>query len=356
MLNGRAATRTTITGVERWASELIPRLSALAPDRYVPLAPPPRARTRLRAQTWEQLALPAEAARRRASLILSPANLAPLLWRRNVLILHDAAVLRQPEAYSRTYRAWHRGFGVACARRALKVITVSEFSRRELVDLAGLDPGKLVVIRGGVSERFRPDADHERVARKLGLSKPYVLTVATDDRRKNLSALGQAAHQLQRLGIEFVRAGDDRPYFAHASTTRGVRTLGYVDEEDLAGLYSGARAFVLPSLYEGLGLPCLEAMACGTPVVAADRAALPETCGDAAVLVDPEDQAAVADAVVGAVTDQALRARLQGAGLRRAAEHSWGRAAQEVHALLNSVSSGEPARHLRTGANDRTSK
>jgi glycosyltransferase involved in cell wall biosynthesis len=340
LLNARAAARATITGVERWTAELLPRLRALSPDRYLVLAPPRRARGRALGQAWEQLALPARAARERSSLIFSPANLAPLLWPRNVMMLHDAAVLREPGAYSRSYSAWHRRFGVACAQGALRVVTVSEFSRRELIDLAGIDPERLIVIRGGVDERFTPGCDHERVAARLGLGAPYVLTVATADRRKNLSTLRASAQALRRLGLELVWAGEARPYFAREGSIDGVRTLGYVDDEDLPGLYAGASAFVLPSRYEGLGLTCLEAMACGTPVVAANRAALPETCGDAALLVDPDDPEAIAGAVMLAVTDVALRARLREAGLVRAALYSWDRAARETDQLLRGLADG----------------
>ncbi len=113
-------------------------------------------------QAWEQAALPALAAQVRAPLVFSPANLAPLAWPRNTLVMHDAAVLREPGAYSLAYRAWHRWFGLAAARRALAVITVSEFSRRELISLAGLDPARVHVVPGGVSERFHPGVDHER--------------------------------------------------------------------------------------------------------------------------------------------------------------------------------------------------
>ena len=109
--------------------------------------------------------------------------------------------------------------------------------------------------------------------------------MATQDRRKNLSVLNRTGAALAELGIELVWAGDARPQFGANGLVSGMRRLGWVADADLPGLYAGAAAFVLPSRYEGLGLPCLEAMACGAPVVAADRAALPETCGDAALLV-----------------------------------------------------------------------
>jgi glycosyltransferase involved in cell wall biosynthesis len=337
LLNSRAAARPTITGVERWTAELLPRLCALSPERYAIVAPPPRASGRRLGQAWEQLNLPLMAARMRAPIIFSPANLAPVLWPRNVLMLHDAAVLREPRAYSRAYALWHRTVGVRSARQALRVLTVSEFSRRELVQFAGLDPDRVVVVHGGVDDRFTTTADHERTATALGLSRPYVLTVATDDRRKNLPALADTVRRLNELGIDLVWAGEARPYFAQAHAIEGARALGYVAEEHLAGLYRGALAFVLPSLYEGLGLTCLEAMACGTPVVAADRAALPETCGGAALLVDPDDPAAIAAAVLRTVSDDSLRSRLRADGLVRAGERTWDHAARETDALLRGL-------------------
>jgi glycosyltransferase involved in cell wall biosynthesis len=339
LLNLRAATRPTITGVERWAAQLLPRLRTLSPDRYV-IAQPPPGTGRTRGQAWEQLELPLSALRQRAQLIFSPANLAPVMWPRNVVMVHDAAVLRSPRAYSPAYRLWHRSVGLACIRRALKVLTVSEFSRRELISLAALAPAQVAVVHGGVEDRFTPDADRERAAHRLGLSRPYVLTVATDDRRKNLQALAQTARRLGQLGIDLAWAGDVRPYFAAANGIPGARLLGYVDDELMPGLYSGARAFVLPSTYEGLGLTCLEAMACGTPVVASDRAALPETCGDAALLVDPDDPTALAEAVLRACSDEPLRAQMRARGLERAGQRTWDRAARDTDALLHELAGG----------------
>lgn len=341
VLNRRAATRPTVTGVERYTDEVTRRLLALGPGRYVALAPRPRARGRAFGQAWEQLALPARAARLGARLILSPANLAPLAWPGNVLVLHDAAALREPEAYSAAYRLWHRGAGLTAARRARAVITVSEFSRRELIELGGLDPARLTVIGGGVDARFtpRPDPrDRARVA-ALGLTRPYVLTVATADARKHLGTLAPVAAALAQHGFDLAWAGDTRGYFAGTAPVAGLLRLGYVSEAALPALYRGASAFVLPSRYEGFGLTCLEAMACGIPVVAADRAALPETCGDAALLVDPDDARALTEAVLATVTgDPLLRGRLRVAGTDRAGRFTWERTVRATDALLSALS------------------
>jgi glycosyltransferase involved in cell wall biosynthesis len=342
VLNCRAAARPTITGVERWTLEVSRRLRALDPQRYLIASPPAWAHSGAAGHAWEQLALPALAARHHARTIFCPANLAPVAWPGNVIVVHDAAVLRAPGAYSKAYRAWHRGIGLTAARRARAVVTVSEFSRRELVELGGLDPERLTVIGGGVGERFSPaaggngseDPATQRAMATLGLRAPYVLTIATDDPRKNLDALLPCAAALKQRGIELVWAGDSRPQFARTAPLTGLRELGYVPDELLVGLYRGAEAFVLPSRYEGFGLTCLEAMACGTPVIAADRAALPEVCGDAALLVDPDDPSAITAAVLAACEDRSLAQQLCAAGIKRAHGFTWERAATACDALL----------------------
>jgi glycosyltransferase involved in cell wall biosynthesis len=336
LINARAAARPELGGVERWAREVaarLPALSARVADaargavRYDVVRPRPRLVHRA-GHAWEQAVLPALAVRRRAALLVSPANVAPLAFPRNLVVVHDAAALREPAWYSRPYVAWQRVLLPALASRAVHLVTVSQFSRDELVDLLGADPARIAVIPGGVDPRFAPGAQPQR------RRSPYVLTVASRTARKNLGALEETARRLAREGIELVAVGGGRPQFREEPRRGGgVIHLGHVPDEELPGLYAGAQAFVLPSLYEGFGLTALEAMASGTPCVVADRGALPRLVGDAALLVDPTDPAAIADAVGRAIADE----RLRDAGPRRAAGFTWDATAGRLDALVREL-------------------
>jgi glycosyltransferase involved in cell wall biosynthesis len=322
-INGRAAVRTEVGGVERLAREMAQRLPRLRPERYRLISPPSRLAHRA-GHGWEQFVLPRRA--RGCALIYSPANLAPVASSRNAVVIHDVAALRHPEAYSRSYVAYQRVLLPLLARRARLLITVSEFSRGELVDVLGARPEAIQVVPPGVDERFVPGIDPAHARAAYGLDGPYVLTVGTVSVRKSLDALESVAPALSDRGIELVAAGSDRGYLRPGSVP--VRRLGYVPDSLLPALYAGAQAVVVPSRYEGFGLPCLEAMACGVPVVCSSRGALPDTCGQAALLVDPDDRDAFAEAVVAAVEDDRARARLAQAGPERAALFSWGRTAE----------------------------
>jgi glycosyltransferase involved in cell wall biosynthesis len=335
VIDARAAARPELGGVERWARELALRLPALRPGAYAVLAPRPRLVHRA-GHAWEQSVLPLRAAALRAPAVLCPANLAPAASRRAVLVLHDAAALRHPGWYSPAYAAWQRALLPVLARRARRVITVSAFSCAELAELLGLAPDRITVIPGGVDARFRADADAPAARAALALDRPYVVCVASHTARKNLAALVPAARALARDGIELAVAGGHRPQFAREAGLGALRLLGHVDDALLPGLYAGAEAFVLPSRYEGFGLPVLEAMASGTPVVATTAGALPETCGGAARLVPPDGEA-VAAALAALLGDGAERDRLRAAGLARARAFTWERTAREVDGVVASV-------------------
>jgi glycosyltransferase involved in cell wall biosynthesis len=321
-LNARAAARPELGGVERWARELAARLPALGDYEVIR---PPATLSHRAGHAWEQVVLPRRA--RKARLLLNPANLAPLAFPRNAVVIHDAAALRHPEWYSPLYARWQRAVLPQVARRARVVITVSEFSKRELQELLGVDAH---VVPGGVDHRFHPRADAEPARAALGLTRPYVLTVASRTARKNLSSLDVTCRRLGDEGIDLVAAGGERPQFAGEAASP-ARPLGHVPDPHLPGLYAGAGAFVLPSWHEGFGLTCLEAMACGVPVVAANAGALPETCGDAARYADPADPQEIATQVLAAIGDD----RLREAGPKRAALFTWERTTTELHALLN---------------------
>jgi glycosyltransferase involved in cell wall biosynthesis len=333
VINARAAARPEITGVERWAREMAARLPRLDPDRYAVLKPPPVLSKRP-GQLWEQVVLPARAARMRAPLVYNPANLAPLAFPRNVVQIHDAVALRHPEWFSAPYVRWQRQLMPRIARRAELVITVSEFSRAEICEFLGVPTERIRVVPGGVDACFTPDVDTEPVRRALGLDRPYVLTVGDRGPRKNLDALRPTANQLRSQGIELLVAGGGRGHQLGAPLA-GARDLGYVPDEHLPGLYAGALAFVLPSLHEGFGLTALEAMASGVPVVVSSRGALAELVGDAGLTADPDDWGDFTAAVLTAANDRDVRRRLTAKGLELASRYTWDRASRAIHGHLS---------------------
>ena len=228
--------------------------------------------------------------------------------------MHDLALLRYPEAFPR----WHRLYGQTGLRAALRsadaLVAVSAFSKDEAVALVGVPPERIRVVPNGVDEIFTPDGP--------AAEGDYVLTVATLEPRKNLARAVEAA-KLAGVELRVVGArgwgGVDVPGWA-----------GEVPDAELAALYRGARCVLYPSLYEGFGLPVLEAMACGVPVVTSRGTAMEEVAGDAAVLADPRDASALADGIEAAHT---RRDELVRRGLERAREFTWSRAADGVEAL-----------------------
>ena len=327
-VNGRYAAKR-LTGVQRYAVEIVRRLG----DRCRVVGTD--VRDGVRGHRWEQASLPL---RCRGTLLWSPCNTGPLAVRRQVVTIHDATYADTPECFSKPFAAWYGYLLPRLARRVRRVMTVSEFSRGRLADLTGLDPAAIDVIPNGVDPRFAPPsaAAVAAVRRQYDLPGPYVLSLGSIEPRKNLATLLRAWPSVaaRRPELTLAVAGGGNAIYGSVgidpATLPRVKLLGYVDDAALPALYGSCEAFVFPSVYEGFGLPPLEAMACGAAVVCSDATALPDVVGDAAVLVNPKDAGGMADAIVRVTDDPALRATLAGRGRARAATFNWDDSAELV--------------------------
>jgi glycosyltransferase involved in cell wall biosynthesis len=263
-----------------------------------------------------------------------------------VLTVHDLAYLHMPETFPHGLRAALRVLVPRSLARATHIITVSEFSRRDIVASYDISADRITVIPEAARCTFRPSSPDAttRVLSRYGIQPGFVFTVSRLNRRKNLRRLIQACSLLRGRGmgdLQLVIAG--KPDFgaklllAQAAQDGPSRWVGVLPEEDLSAFYTGAAAFVYPSLFEGFGLPILEAMACGAPVVASNRAAMPELLGDAGLLVDPEDVQALADSIAQIINDRTLAGELGQRGLARSRQYSWAATARRTMAVYHAA-------------------
>lgn len=325
------------TGVQRYTSELLARLG-----EQVEVVSPRRPLHGVMGHAWEQMVLPLKLNGR---LLWSPGNTGPLAVCNQLVTVHDTSALDHPEWFDSRFAAWYRFLLPRLVRRVRRVIADSEFTKSRLVATSGLNPDKVVVVPVGVDPRFRPEeADRlNEVVAALGLPSPrYVLSLGSLEPRKNLGHLLKAwemAHKRMPDDVWLVVAGaKGKPMIFKDvelnDLPRRVILTGFVADELLPRLYAGALAFVYPSLYEGFGLPPLEAMACGTPVLTSNVASLPEVVGEAGIMVDPYDTEAIAEGLTRLVEDSALRDEMRRRGLERARLFSWERTAEETWKAL----------------------
>jgi glycosyltransferase involved in cell wall biosynthesis len=306
----------------------------------------------------------AAAARSHDAQVVHSTYAAPLLrGSASVLTVHDCSFVRHPEWFTLRDRLVLNVGVRTSVKRAARVLVPSGHARDELCTLLGVTPDRVVVTPEGVDSRFAPVPDSathgdgfasahiDRIIRHLGIHRPYVLAVGNLQPRKNLARLieawGLLAEDDSDRGRQLVIAGGFRGRRDGATGLAiqlhiGDRVAfpGFVSDEDLPALYGGADLYVMPSLYEGFGLPVLEAMACGTPVACSNTTSLPEAAGGAAALFDPEDPRAIADALRPLLADEALRADLRRRGLERAARATW-RACAELTAAAYEAAAAE---------------
>lgn len=273
----------------------------------------------------------------RARAFLTPAFNAP--WRCRVplvLTVHDLNYVRFPANSDPMRRAYFEYLVRPACRRAHRVLTISEFSRAQIAEWARIDPSRIVNVSCGVDSSFTPHGH------RLERDRPYLLVIGNERPHKNIERIVDAfARSGLPPDIQLVITGkvgeDVMRSIASMATPQAVELLGYVEEVDLPALYRGAFALCMPSLFEGLGLPVLEAMACGVPVITSTATSLPEAAGDAAILVEPTNTDELADAMRRVATTPSLRADMVTRGLAQSRKFTWAQTAEKVARVLSEL-------------------
>ena len=307
----------------------------------------------------EQLSLPMAVKRAKVDLFHAPHYVLPALTPgRTVVTIHDCIHLMFPEYLKhRLGYAYARAAMWTAAHKSDRIFTVSEQSKRDILKFFNVAPEKIVVTPNAIDERFsvEPDPEHvTRIRERYQLSQAYLLYVGNIKPHKNLERLIEAFQLVRTQGrseLELLIIGDEistlkslRRAVHKYDLHRYVRFHGFVPQETLAVLYRLASVFVFPSLYEGFGLPPLEAMACGTPVVTSNVSSLPEVVGDAAVLVDPYRADAIAEGILKVLQSAHLRLELRERGLARVRQYSWERSVERVRQVYEEVAHPDGAR------------
>lgn len=313
---------------------------------------------------WTQLRLSWEMLVHKPDVLFIPAHTIPLIHpKKTITTLHDVGFERYPEIYSKKELAYHRFSARFALSHARHIITPSEFSKREIVELYKADPDKISVIYNGYDKnkyKVLPREEVQKVLNKYNLDKPYFFFVSRIVKKKNVVGLIKAFQKVielvirnYELGMNLVLVGEPGHGYdkiKKAIEESGVKDriieLGWVPEEDMPVLFNGAAAFVFPSFYEGFGIPVLEAMACGAPVIASNRASLPEIVGEAGsphvgsprveagLLVDPKNIEELAQKMAKVAENADLRNEMREKGLKQAQKFSWEKCAGETYKIL----------------------
>jgi len=320
------------TGVGRYTTELLKRLPTVRTVR-----PPALLKTFL-GHAWEQAVLPLHS---RGNLLWSPAGTGPIGVGNQVITVHDIAPLEYPEGYSPAFRHWYEFLWRRLLPRVRAIITVSEFNKRRLVERLHLSPETIYVTHLGVDHsyfypRTRDDAD--AVRRKHALPQKFVLFVGSLSARKNIRRLIEAWRTCRHADAHLVLAGGVGAIGLAGGELPDLPprriVIGRIDDADLPALFSAATLFVYPSVYEGFGLPPLEAMACGTPCLVSNLTSIPEVAGPAARQVDAYDVAELTRALDELLSDADLLQRMRDAGLNHVKRFTWDSTALRTHEIL----------------------
>jgi glycosyltransferase involved in cell wall biosynthesis len=316
----------------------------------------PIAETAANYSITEQLRIPLAVQREGVTLFHAPHYVLPPLVRcRSVVTIHDCIHLMFPQYLpNKVALAYARASIRMAAKHATRVLTVSESSKRDILRFVDTEPDKIDVIYNAYDQRFGVEPREEdvvRVRERYQLNDEFVLYAGNVKPHKNLERLIEGFDRVRKRGLDHLKLviiGDEISKYTSLRRAvhqhqlhKYVRFLGYLPEETLAVMYRLAAVFVFPSLYEGFGLPPLEAMASGTPVVTSNLSSLPEVAGDAAVLVDPYDPDSIAGGIERVLTDETVRRTLRQKGLARARQFSWEESVRRVRQIYEQVATGK---------------
>jgi glycosyltransferase involved in cell wall biosynthesis len=274
----------------------------------------------LKGNLWEQLELPLYTA---GSLLVNLCSIAPLIKSKQLVLIHDASFFVNKDFFSKSFRAWYQTAIPVLGKISRHIVTVSNFSKNELVKYARIKPNKITVIPNSADHILRFKDPDDQFKEKINLLKPYCLAVSNLGANKNFHGLAKALALIDFKKYTMVIAGGGLSALKNEPAADNATYLGYVSDEELKYLYENASLFIFPSFYEGFGIPPLEAMISGCPVIASNTTSIPEVCGDACAYFDPKDAMDMAANINALVNDSERLAQLKIKGYERAAMYSW---------------------------------
>jgi glycosyltransferase involved in cell wall biosynthesis len=337
-----------ITGVQRFAIELSKKIKSINKD-IIFIAPkyiihnkiPKELNVQscgyLHGHLWEQIELPFYT---HDGLLLNLCNTGPIIHHNSITVIHDAAVFAKPEGFSRQFKIAYKQLLPRIGRKSKKIITVSNFSKNELVHFCKIDPSRIEVIAESGAHIKEYDSDKSILKKNNLRNKKYILAVSSLNPNKNFSSVSNALKFVDKdivKDIDFAIVGGNNHCFSTNTSNSSAKNLGYVTDEELKALYENAFCFIYPSLYEGFGLPPLEAMECGCPVLCSNAASLPEVCSDAAIYFDPYQPKDIAKKIKMLICSPSLRNELIEKGKTRAHQFTWEKSAAQVINIINSL-------------------
>lgn len=343
VINARFLTQD-ISGVQRYAIEICREIKKQCPnvvfvspkntlDRDLVEELGVTLYGRFTGHVWEQFELPLFLKKKGGPLLLNMANTAPIFYENKITVIHDVAFERFPQSFSWKFRFFYKVFIPRVVLSSNKLMTVSQFSRSEIIELYSVDENKIEVVYNSASVFFKP-------VKSIEESEKYILAVSSLNYQKNFHSLIKAFNQIKQRNIKLYLVGAINKNFANYSLVSDIENnpniifLGRVEDKKLVSLYSNAECFVYPSLYEGFGIPPLEAQACGCPCIVSNVASLPEVCLDSVEYCNPYDISDISQKIELLLSNSDIRSELILKGFENIKRFSWAKSAQQMLKII----------------------